>query len=105
VPEREGDQRERRERHQHGEHPPPAVAVGERAEWDPHQRAEQDGDRDHRRRLKIRQVERVLEVGAERPEQAPRVEADREGERGERERGSRSGLVVVAHRERSEVVA
>ena len=48
----------------------------------------------------------VLEVGAERAEQAPGVEADRERERGERELGPAPARAARgAHRERSEVVA
>ena len=67
-----------------GEDPPAAVAVGEDAERDPHQRAEHDRDRDGERELGVGQAELVLQVGAERAEQRPGVEADAERERRER---------------------
>ena len=57
---------------------------------------------------KSERPEGVLEVGAERAEQAPGVEAGRERDRGERELGSGAGSArrrALAHRERSDVVA
>ena len=52
-----------------GEDAPAAVAVGQHAERDAHQRAEHHRDRHRERELGVGEAELVLEVGAERAEQ------------------------------------
>jgi hypothetical protein len=96
VPQRQRDERQREQRHQRAEHAPPAEPVGQPAERDAHERAEQHWYRDHRRHLEVRQSEVVLQVRAERSEQAPGVEAG-----GERQRGQRELAAGAGHRGRS----
>ena len=82
------DERQRQHRHDGGqaderEHDPGAEPVGERADRDAAERADDDGHRDEQRLGGEAQAEAFLDARAERAEQRPRPEVHREPDGGQ----------------------
>ncbi len=83
----EGDEQDRddRDRRDDREHDPAAVAVGERTDDDPAQRADDDRDRDHQRDVGLGELTegaRLTEQRAERADERPGPEVHREADGG-----------------------